>query len=98
MIVAWLCGAFFGGLVVWERWAHAERERRWQQLLDTLPPSDDEFDMEAWDKLGDEAWAKFPTSGTISVHGQSSFGVLPVAKDWKPVEGLRHISTGDLPI
>jgi len=47
MIAAWLCGAFFGGLVVWKRWAHVERERRWQQVLDTLPPSDDD-DLADW--------------------------------------------------
>ena len=59
MIAAFLCGLGFGALAVWERWARAERERRRENLLETLPPSDDEFDMEAWDKLSDEALDNF---------------------------------------
>ena len=59
MIAALLCGLAFGALAVWERWARAEREQQRQNLLETLPPSDDEFDMEAWNKLSDEALGNF---------------------------------------
>lgn len=61
MIAAWLCGAFFGGLFVWERWAHAERQRRYRELLDTLPPSEPDWSeyVRAWDQLSDEALANF---------------------------------------
>lgn len=43
MIAAWLCGAFFGALFCWERWAHAQRERRRAEFLESLPPSDDDW-------------------------------------------------------
>ena len=75
MITALLCGLAFGALAVWERWAYAERERRRQSLLETLPPSDDEFDMEAWDKLSEEALDNFERRLGPALHDSETDGV-----------------------
>jgi len=76
MIAAWLCGLMFGWLG-YRRWLTAHNRR---VLKATLPPSDDEFDMEARDALGDEALANF--EGKLD----GDFGIL---SDYLPDSGLR---------
>ena len=99
MIAAFLCGLMFGALAY----------RAWWVKPRTL-----KAELEGWGVLSDEALTNFerqlgaapydsgtisvPHCGTISVHGQHSFGVLPVIEDWKPVEGLRRTSSGETPI
>jgi len=123
MIAAFLCGLMYGALA-YRRWLTAHNRR---VLKATLPPSDDEFDMEAWDDLSDEVLANFegkldgdfgilsdyvPDSGLRVCWPQEEWkrhlarplpgtivdGVrrLSVAEERKPVEGLRHTSSGDL--
>lgn len=92
MITALLCGLAFGALAIWERWARAERERRWQDLLKTLPSSDDEFDMEAWDKLSEEALDNFEQrlgpapydNGTDSTLGDQTTDLWPIVVAYDP--------------
>jgi len=65
------------GALGYRRWLTAHNRR---VLRATLPPSDDEFDMEAWDALSDEALANF--EGKLD----GDFGIL---SDYLPDSGLR---------
>ena len=53
MIAALLCGLAFGALAVWERWARAERERRADEVLETLPSDEDDWPDPPFDAYED---------------------------------------------
>ena len=68
MIAALLCGLGLGALAVWERWARAERERRADEILETLPSDEDDWPdppFDAYEDLGNGYWPEH--SGTIAI-------------------------------
>jgi len=64
MIAAFVCGLFYGALAVWERWVRAEQDRHWQEMLDNLPPSDDD-ECEAVLRDWDDPLPERPWSGAF---------------------------------
>ena len=67
MIGALLCGLFFGALAVWERWARADRERRADEILETLPSDEDDWPDPPLDAYEDRGSVPFPTHSTLVI-------------------------------
>ena len=70
MIFAFLCGLFYGVLVVWNAWTHRENVRKDREFLDTLPPSDDD-----WYDYWREVWPVDETDTLTVVEDQAEITV-----------------------
>lgn len=92
MIAAFLCGLMFGALGYRAWW---------------IKPRELKAEFEAWDQLSDEALGNFeqklvptPYDSETEIFGvPETFGILKTfgtPRDWNPVEGLRHTSSGDI--
>jgi len=86
MIAAFLCGLMFGWLG-YRKWLTAHNRH---VLEATLPPSDDEFDMEAWGALSDEALANFEQLASAP-HDSGTDTACAPSSGYQP---LRYPSSG----